>query len=63
MRSNSRTIFASPESSASSYLVDAEHEQGTAVMLITHEMAAAERAQRRLRIMNGVVSLEPASRA
>jgi putative ABC transport system ATP-binding protein len=40
-------------------LVDAEHERGTTVMLITHETAVAERARRRLRIRDGVVSLDP----
>ena len=44
-------------------LVDAEHERGTTVMLITHETAVAERARRRLRIRDGVVSLDPAAGA
>jgi len=37
-------------------LVDAEHDQGTTVMLITHESAVSERAKRRLRIRDGIVS-------
>ena len=37
-------------------LVDAEYDRGTTVMLITHETAVAERASRRLRIKDGIVS-------
>lgn len=43
-------------------LVDAEHARGTTVMLITHERAVAERAGRRLRIRDGVVSVETPGR-
>ena len=37
-------------------LVDAEYDRGTTVMLITHEAAVSERARRRLRIRDGIVS-------
>lgn len=39
-------------------LVDAEHDRGTTVMLITHEANVAARARRRLSIRDGVVSAE-----
>jgi len=44
-------------------LVDAEHDRGTTVMLITHETVVAERARRRLQIRDGVVSEETAQGA